>query len=119
MEGGDKERLRMLIDLQVKITKLKGLQKKTPITVETECQAFTLIWYTGCILFFMQSSTIRLTCFKPLNEPIAATVFPYTYQRKNIKPSFLYSPLYAKEWEQPKNGGTSKTTKNSNKLTIT
>lgn len=42
----------------------------------------TLIWYTGCNLFSTQSSTIFLTCFKPLYEPIAATVFPYTIMSK-------------------------------------
>ena len=28
----------------------------------------------------MQSSTILRTCFRPLNEPIAATVFPWPYR---------------------------------------
>ena len=42
MGGGDKERLRMLADLQVKIAKLIGLQEKTPITVETKGQAIHL-----------------------------------------------------------------------------
>lgn len=41
-----------------------------------------MIWYTGCILFCIQSSTTLRTCFRPLNEPIAATVFPCSFKRK-------------------------------------
>lgn len=53
-------------------------------------QPMTLIWYTGCILFCMQSSTILLTCFKPLNEPIAATVLPYSITKSDLAFHFIY-----------------------------
>lgn len=49
---------------------------------QTCFQLFTLILYTGCILFSMHSSTTFLTCLRPLNDPMAATVFPYFYQQR-------------------------------------
>lgn len=80
-------------------TKLTGPQKKTTIKKKQSTSVFTLIWYTGCILFCMQSSTIFLTCFKPLNEPIAATVLPYTFNIKWSKKSIHDSPLCPKGCE--------------------
>lgn len=39
----------------------------------------TLILNTGCCLFNMQSSTTLLTCLRPLNVPIAETVYPCAF----------------------------------------
>lgn len=39
----------------------------------------TLILNTGCCLLNMQSSTTFLTCLRPLNVPIAETVFPCAF----------------------------------------
>jgi hypothetical protein len=59
---------------------LKYITECTPKTTWELTSMITLILKARCSLFSMQSSTTLLTCLRPLNDPIAATVFPYSFQ---------------------------------------
>lgn len=80
------------------------------ITDNTKNTLFTLIWKTGCSLFWMHSSTILLTCFKPLIEPMAATVFPYLQTNKK---NHSAAPLH---WETGEPGRDCITIKPTRKI---